>query len=139
MKRVFPTMSPDFFERQELARANGRKIVLLFLVALPCVVGAVYVVSVGFYAVAWAFLAFWRSVFVEIHSATAGTPYFVPVWQPKLFLWVAAGTLLVVACGSLHKIRQLAPGGHVVAVLLGGERLNSDTKKPDALRLLHVV
>ena len=97
----------DFFERQELARVTGRKIVLLFLVALPCVISAVYVVSVGVYAVAWAFFAFWRSVFVEIHSAAAGTDYFIPVWQPTLFLWVAAGTLLVVISGSLYKIRQL--------------------------------
>src|SRR5882724_1598690 len=129
----------DFFERQEQARDKGRKIVLLFLVALPCVITAVYVVSVAVYAVAWAFFAFWRSVFIEIHSAAAGTAYFIPVWQPKLFLWVAAGTLLVVVSGSLYKIRQLAPGGHVVALLLGGERLNSETKKLDALRPLHVV
>src|SRR3989441_12643586 len=132
-------MPMDFFERQELARATGRKIVLLFLLALPCVIAAVYVVSVGVYAVSWAFFAFWRSVFVEIYSAASGTAYWIPVWQPKLFLWVAAGTLLVVVSGSLHKIRQLAPGGQVVALLLGGERLNSETKKLDALRLLHVV
>jgi Zn-dependent protease with chaperone function len=132
-------MPMDFFERQELARAKGRKIILLFLVALPCVIAAVYVVTVGVYAVAWAFFAFWRSVFVEIHSAAAGTDYFIPVWQPTLFLWVAAGTLLVVISGSLYKIRQLVPGGQVVALLLGGERLNSETKKLDALRLLHVV
>ena len=132
-------MPMDFFERQELARATGRKIVLLFLLALPCVIAAVYVVSVGVYVVAWAFVAFWRSVFMEIHSAAAGTAYWIPVWQPQLFLCVAAGTLLVVAGGSLHKIRQLAPGGHVVALLLGGERLNSETQKLDALRLLHVV
>src|SRR5437667_8699871 len=132
-------MPMDFFERQELARATGRKIVLLFLLALPCVIAAVYVVCVGVYVVAWAFGAFWRSVFVEIHSAAAGTAYWIPVWQPQLFLCVAAGTLLVVAGGSLHKIRQLAPGGHVVALLLGGERLNSETQKLDALRLLHVV
>jgi len=129
----------DFFERQEQARDKGRKIVLLFLVALPCVITAVYVVSVAVYAVAWAFFAFWRSVFIEIHSAAVGTAYFIPVWQPKLFLWVAAGTLLVVVSGSLYKIRQLAPGGHVVALLLGGERLNSETKRLDGLRLLHVV
>jgi len=129
----------DFFERQELARATGRRIVLLFLVALPCVIAAVYVVSVGVYAVAWAFFAFWRSVFVEIQPPAAGTACFISIWQPKLFLWVAAGTLLVVGGGSLHKIRQLAPGGRVVALLLGGERLNPDTKKLDALRLLHVV
>src|SRR5580765_2448062 len=118
-------MPMDFFERQDLARATGRKIVLLFLVALPCVIAAVYVVSVGVYSVAWAFIAFWRSVFVEIQPASAGTAYFISFWQPKLFLWVATGTLLVVGGGSLHKIRQLAPGGRVVALLLGGERLNS--------------
>jgi Zn-dependent protease with chaperone function len=132
-------MPMDFFERQELARAMGRKIVLLFLVTLPCVIAAVYVVSVGVYAVAWAFLAFWRSVFVEIQPAAAGTSFFISIWQPSLLLWVAAGTLLVVGGGSLHKIRQLAPGGQVVALRLGGERLSSDSKKLDALRLLHVV
>jgi Zn-dependent protease with chaperone function/uncharacterized tellurite resistance protein B-like protein len=131
-------MPMDFFERQELARANGRKIVLLFLVALPCVISAVYVLSVGVYAFTWAFFAFWRSVFVEVQNE-AGTDYFISVWQPKLLLWVAAGTLLVVVVGSLYRIRQLAPGGRVVAVMLGGERLNSETKKLDALRLLHVV
>ena len=104
----------DFFERQELARTEARKIVLLFLVALPCVISAVYVLTVGVYAIAWAFFAFWRSVFVEIHSAAAGSDYFIPVWQLKLFLWVAVGTLLVVVSGSLHKIRQLVPGGQVV-------------------------
>ena len=55
-------MAMDFFERQELARANSRKIVLLFLLALPCVIAAVYVVSVAVYAVGFTFFAFWRSV-----------------------------------------------------------------------------
>ncbi len=99
----------DFFERQELARANSRKIVLLFLLALPCVVAAVYLVSVGVYAVSWAFLAFWRSVFSEIHSTAGGTAFFISFWQPALFLWVAAATLLIVAAGSLYKVKQLAP------------------------------
>jgi Zn-dependent protease with chaperone function len=132
-------MPMDFFERQELARKKGRNIVLLFLLALPCVIAAVYVLCVGVYAVAWAFFAFWHRVVVEIDSAAAGADYVIPLWQPKMFLCVAGGTLLVVAIGSLHKIRQLAPGGHVVALLLGGERLDLQTKRPDALRLLHVV
>src|SRR5437667_8584077 len=127
----------DFFERQELARANGRKIVLLFLVALPCVISAVYVVSVAVYASAWVFFAFWRSVFVEIHSATAGTAYFIPVWQPKLFLWVAAGTLLVDVSGSLHKIGQLTAAGQVLAVLLGVDRVKTANKKLDARQVWH--
>src|SRR5256885_11177080 len=102
----------DFFERQELARAEGRKIVLLFLLALPCVVAAVYVVSVGVYAVAWAFFAFWRSVLAEIHPAASGADgFFISLWQPAVFLWVAAATLLVVVTGGLFQMRQHRPGG----------------------------
>src|SRR5437660_3859091 len=132
-------MAMDFFERQEQARANSRKIVLLFLLTLPCVIAAVYVVSVVVYAVGFTFFAFWRSVFVEIHSSSAGTAYFISLWQPALFLCVAGGTLTVVFGGSLYKLKQLAPGGHVVALLLGGERFNPETKKLEELRLLHVV
>ena len=132
-------MAIDFFERQELARARSRKIVLMFLVALPCVVAAVYLVTIATYSVSWAFLGFWRSVFVGIDSQSDTAAFFVPLWQPKLILWVSAGTLLVVASGSLYKIKQLAPGGRVVALLLGGERLDPQTKKLEEARLLHVV
>ena len=126
----------DFFERQDLARASSRKIVLLFLLALPCVIAAVYVVSVGVYAVVWGFFAFWRSVLAEIDPSQHGSVgFFLSLWQPQLFLWVGAATLLVIACGSLYKTRQLAPGGRVVARLLGGERLEPATKKLDELRL----
>src|SRR6266446_980578 len=128
-------MPMDFFERQELARTHSRKIVLLFLVTLPCVIGMVYIVSVGVYAVSWAFIAFWRSVFAQLQPPQPGSSaYFISLWQPGLLLWVAVATLVSVACGSLYKIRQLAPGGRVVALLLGGERLNPETKKLDELR-----
>ena len=133
-------MAMDFFERQDMARANSRKSVLLFLLALPCVIAAVYLLSVSVYALTWAFLAFWRSVFLEMHSAPAeATVVFVGFWHPKLLLGVGAATLLVVVSGSLYKSRQLAAGGRVVAVLLGGERLSPETKKIEEVRLLHVV
>ena len=133
-------MPMDFFERQERARIHSRRIVLLFLLTLPCVIGAVYIVSVGVYAVSWAFIAFWRSVFAELQPPQPGaSAYFISLWQAGLLLWVAAATLVTIASGSLYKIRQLAPGGRVVALLLGAERLNPETKRLDELRLLHVV
>ena len=133
-------MPMDFFERQEQARANSRRMVLLFLLALPGVVVAVYGVSLGVFGVAWGFLAFWRSVFLDVYPWPSSTGAFVrALWQPTLFLWVTAATVLIVLCGSLYKARQLAPGGRVVALLLGGERLDPDTRKPEELRLLHVV
>src|SRR5438045_1397303 len=132
-------MPMDFFERQDLARANSRKIILLFLLALPCVIAAVYLVSVAVYGVCWAFFAFWRSVFAEIHSSAAGTSFFISFWQPTLLLWISAATLLIIFTGTLYKMKQLAPGGRVVASMLGAERLDLETKRLDELRLLHVV
>ena len=133
-------MAMDFFDRQEQARARSKKIVLLFLLALPCVIAAVYAVSVAIYAATYAFLTFWRSVFAEAHLARGGEmTFFISFWQPTLLVWISGATLLVIACGSLLKIRQLAPGGRVVAKLLGGERLDPKTKKLDEQRLLHVV
>jgi len=128
----------DFFERQDEARTNSRKLILLFALALPCVAAAVYAVCIAVSFVIYAFIAFWGSVFVEIHGSSS-PDYFISLWQPALLLWVAAITFVVVIGGSLFKIRQLAPGGRVVAELLGGERLNPATKKLDELRLLHVV
>lgn len=129
----------DFFERQEQARSNSRKMVLLFFVAVSCVIVSVYIVSVSVWEVTWAFFAFWRSVFAEIHSSSSGTVYLLSLWQPRLFFWVAIITLAVVVGSGIYKLQQLAPGGRVVALLLGGERLDAKTRKLDELRLLHVV
>jgi len=133
-------MPMDFFERQEQARASSGKLVLLFLIALPCVIVAVYAMSVLVYFVAWAFIAFWASVFAESQIGGAGgADYFISLWQPTLLLWVALITIIVIVAGSFLKIRQLAPGGRVVATLLGGKRLDPATKDLNELRLLHVV
>lgn len=133
-------MAMDFFERQDLARANSRRMALLFLLALPFVVLAVYCVSLGVYGVSWGFLAFWRSVFHDNYPwPTTASELFRTLWQPGLFLGVTAGTAGVVIIGSLYKARQLAPGGRVVATLLGGEPLNPDTRRLEEMRLLHVV
>src|ERR1051326_7164094 len=133
-------MPMDFFERQDLARANSRRMGLLFLLALPFVVVAVYCVSLGVYGVSWGFLAFWRSVFQDSYPWPADAPaFFRALWQPGLFIGVTAGTLGIGALGSLYKTRQLAPGGRVVATLLGGEALHAYTRPLEELRLLPVV
>jgi len=133
-------MPMDFFERQEQARASSRKFVLLFLIALPCIITAVYVMSVLVYFVGWAFIAFWASVFAESQIGGAGgVDYFISLWQPALLLAVASITILVIVTGSFLKVRQLAPGGRVVATLLGGKPLDPGTKDLNELRLLHVV
>jgi Zn-dependent protease with chaperone function len=133
-------MSMDFFERQDQARASSKQLILLFLITLPFVIAAVYVVSVLVYFVGWAFVAFWGSALAETRfGGKDGVDFFISLWQPGLLLWVALITLLVIAWGSFSKVRQLAPGGGVVATLLGGQRLDPATKELNELRLLHVV
>ena len=55
------------------------------------------------------------------------------------FLYVALGTLGVVAVGSLYKTAALAKGGSAVAESLGGRLVNPDTTHPDERKLRNVI
>jgi Zn-dependent protease with chaperone function len=61
------------------------------------------------------------------------------LWQPSLFLGVAAGTLAVVGMGSLFKMAELSQGGRSVASMLGGRLVNPASTDPVERRLLNVV
>ena len=61
------------------------------------------------------------------------------LWRPELFLGIAAGTLLVVALGSLYKIAELSAGGESVALMLGGRAVDPQTTDLAERRLLNVV
>ena len=61
------------------------------------------------------------------------------IWRPELFLGIAAGTLLVVALGSLYKIAELSAGGETVALMMGGRAVDPQTTDLAERRLLNVV
>ena len=109
----------NFFERQDEARRNTKRLIALFIVA---VVG---LVIVG-YGVAVAILMF---------AAEGGVS---PV-QPALFGLIVVGTLVIVGGGSLFKIIQLKQGGHVVAESLGGQPLDRNPSDYDEQVLRNVV
>jgi Zn-dependent protease with chaperone function len=61
------------------------------------------------------------------------------LWIPGLF-WSASGlTLAIIVSGSVYKFLRLRKGGFVVAIDLGGQRVDPLTKNPDERRLLNVV
>lgn len=109
----------NFFERQDEARRNTKRLIALFIVA---VVG---LVIVG-YGVAVAILMF---------AAEGGVS---PI-QPTLFLLIAVGTLVIVGGGSAFKVMQLKQGGHVVAESLGGQPLDRNPSDYDEQVLRNVV
>ena len=69
----------------------------------------------------------------------ATSDYRTRAWHPMLLLWVALGTTLVITIGSLHKISELAGGGEVVALMLGGRAVNPHSTDLAERRLLNVV
>ncbi len=103
----------DFFEHQEEARRNTIRLVLLFVIAVVAVVGAV----IGLMALTAA------------PERLAGEDV----------VWIAGGTLTLIAIGSIYKIITLRSGGRVVAESLGATLLSSDGLDLEETQLRNVV
>jgi Zn-dependent protease with chaperone function len=111
----------DFFARQEAARKRTAWLVLLFGLAVACIIVAVYAAING--------LLYLR-----------GEPPLRPgLWNPELFAVVCIAVLAVVFFSSMFKISALRGGGSVVAESLGAQRVPTDTRVFEERRLLNVV
>ncbi|MDT8320444.1 MAG: M48 family metallopeptidase [Xanthomonadales bacterium] len=117
----------DFFEHQDKARKNTKVLVVYFVIAVACIIASVYLSSL--------------LIFYGAHAKQPpGTPPpELVLWDPKLFLYVALGTLGVVIIGSLYKTATLAKGGSAVAESLGGRIVNPNTTHPDERKLRNVI
>ena len=112
----------DFFDRQDQARKNTKRLVVYFVLAVACIITAVYLACV--------------LVFV---GASAKHGHSVPLWNSDIFFYSAMGTLAVIVFGSLYQISALSGGGSVVAESLGGRLLNPGSADPHERKLLNVV
>jgi len=119
-------MSMDFFARQDHARRQTVKLLVLFGIAVAVIIVAVYLVAV---------LALHGNDYS--HGRAPGGP--LSFWDPELLLGVAFGTGLVIALASLYKVAELAAGGEVVAQMLGGRPVDPQTRDPAERRLLNIV
>jgi Zn-dependent protease with chaperone function len=116
----------NFFARQAEARAQSRRLVVLFLLALLAILVAVNFVILTLVASAEAEnLTFPDGAWIASHPGS-----------------VVFGSLLVLAVvglSSLYKSAVLRAGGGVVARSLGGTRLERDARDPLRRRLHNVV
>ncbi len=110
----------DFFEHQDRARRNTRRLVALFVMAVLAIVVAVYLAVVLIFA------------FNDIRLGGR-------LFSLELFLPIAVATLLVIAGGSLYKTFQLSDGGSAVGRLLGGRPLDPSSTDLAERRVLNVV
>lgn len=113
----------NFFEHQDQARRNTRRLVALFALAVVAIVVAVY-------------LAVLLILFgTELRTVTGQ----LDLWAPRLLLPVTAATLLVIGAGSGYKTLQLSDGGSAVGRLLGGRPLDPNSRDLEERRILNVV
>jgi Zn-dependent protease with chaperone function len=111
----------NFFEHQERARSNSRRMVVLFGLAVLAVVAAINAV-------------------VLIVLGLAAEPGKDPQVSPAATaIVVTVITLAVIACGSLYKTFSLRGGGGAVARALGGSLVSGDTRDFHLRRLRNVV
>jgi Zn-dependent protease with chaperone function len=104
----------DFFERQEVAKRNSGRLVLLFGVAVAATAAAVHLLV----------------------AATLGGGNFL---DPRIMLLSGGSVLVVVLLGTLVKMAQMGHGGAAVAAALGGRQIDPSTRDPEERRVLNVV
>ena len=114
-----------FFQQQEAARKRTLILIGYFVLAVICIIAAIYTVIV-----------------VMLHNVkddATGASLLPSLWNPEIFTITALVTLLIIVGGSIFKILALRGGGSVVARNLGGRLVLPGTRDPDERKLLNVV
>lgn len=107
----------DFFGQQERARKATGKLVVLYALAIAAIIGCIYTTV----------------ELVLVAAGERGSPH----WE--ILLAVAGGVLVVVFAAMGFKTMQLRGGGGKVATLLGGRRIEPDTRDPLERQLRNLV
>jgi Zn-dependent protease with chaperone function/uncharacterized tellurite resistance protein B-like protein len=111
----------NFFQSQDVARHNTKKLVLFFVLA---VVSMIILTNL---------LVMFSFGYLEAEAENP-TPF---DWE--IFVTVGAGVLLLVTCGSLYKTISLSGGGAKVAEMMNGQLIVDGTGDADKQRILNVV
>lgn len=111
----------DFFEHQDAARRKTFLLTTYFILAVLFIICGVYL----------SIVAAWN---MAMDSGEG-----IALWEPTLFIQVAAAVSAIILMGSLYKIIALSKGGEKVAEMLGATQVVPDSRDPDDRKLLNVV
>jgi Zn-dependent protease with chaperone function len=114
----------DFFEHQEVARRSSRRLVVLFALAVACVVLAVNAVGAALY---FSFLL------------PAGRTWSLAALPNGFFLTNTLVVVGLIAGGTAVELNALSSGGDAVARMVGARPVDPSTRDLLDRRLLNVV
>lgn len=117
----------NFFEHQDRARRNTKKLVLLLLLAVLSLIAITIV------------LVLFLLNYGQLQGEESIVNHMLNTADLDLVVSVGLGVLAVVSLGSLYKLSQLSSGGKVVAEAMGGRLLNIQTRDADERKILNVV
>lgn len=126
----------DFFSQQDKARRSSGLLVLLFVLAVGCLI---LITNLLIGVVLWMFtqeetLQRGVSVIAQTDSSTVSALF---SWQA--FSLITLGVVGSVLVAIMYKAYQLSGGGKAVAESLGGQRIYPNTDDPDQKQVLNVV
>ncbi len=109
----------DFFAAQELRRKKTRWMIVMYVLAIIAIIIGIYVVVV---------------IALGFSDADPRT-----IFNPLVFVAVAALNIAIIGFSSLYKVVELRSGGQQIASMLGGTRIPASTTDFQERRLLNVV
>ena len=124
--------STNFFVRQDEARRNVGKLIVLFAIAVAGIIVVLYI----------ALRLIWLLYLSSDDSASQYSATMLSdfrLWDPLSFFGVAIAVSLIIFIASIIKTGQLKGGGKAVAEMLGGTLIPGNTKELKERQLLNVV
>ncbi|MBY5922334.1 M48 family metallopeptidase [Ferrimonas balearica] len=117
----------DFFAQQDQARRRTGQLVVLFVLAVLCIVALINLLT--------------QVLFITLDPPAPGQP--LPSLTDRLLsmdsVMIGVAVIAIITLVSLFKWLMLRGGGSAVAESMGGRRLNANTATGDEQRLLNVV
>lgn len=122
----------NFFEQQDLAHRNTKRLVLLLCLAVLSLIA----ITTLLFATSFYYME------LNTHRYLANTGLWQGIMQSmswKMLAGISASVCAVIFFGSLYKLIQLSSGGRVVAESLGGRPLTIHNANADEKKILNVV
>lgn len=117
----------NFFKAQDQARRKTGLLILLFVLAVICLVLLTNLLLIGTFA------------YMDASETDSLATILKNNFKLDTFVFVSIGVSLLILLGSIYKVSSLSKGGQAIAELLGGQLVPQSTKDLEERQLLNVV